>query len=117
MRSESSGAIASTYAFTSSYIAGSSMTTARYSLVNSSRITRTTSGGSRYSSVPGFDRDASSEICRHWSCSRARSRASSSAVAPSAAVRTISPAFSGRIPSSTLRSRLRSSSGSRLEMP
>ena len=33
------------------------------------------------------------EICSHWSCRRVTSRASSSALAPSAAVRTIRPAL------------------------
>ena len=45
---------------------------------------------------------------------RARARP---ALAPSAAVRTISPASGGRRPSRIRRSRLRSSSGSRFEMP
>ena len=45
------------------------------------------------------------------------SRSSSSSVAPSAAVRTMRPASAGRNRSSTRRRRLRSSSGSRLEMP
>ena len=45
------------------------------------------------------------------------SRSSSSSVAPSAAVRTMSPASSGRSRSRIRRRRLRSSSGSRFEMP
>ena len=93
------------------------MTTPRYSFVNSSRITRTTSVGSWYTSDGALARDATFEICSHWARSRSTSRRSSTSVAPSAAVRTINPASGGRRPSSTRRSRLRSSSGRRFEIP
>ena len=53
----------------------------------------------------------------HCACSRLTSRASSSSLAPSAAVRTITPAPSGTSFFSTSRSRLRSVSGSLRLMP
>ena len=49
--------------------------------------------------------------------SRSTSRVSSSSLAPSAAVRTMTPAVSGTISLSSVLSRLRSVSGSLREMP
>ena len=60
---------------------------------------------------------AISEICFHCAFRLRMSRSSSSSVAPSAAVRTMRPASSGRSLSRIRRRRLRSSSGSRFEMP
>ena len=62
-------------------------------------------------------RAASASMARHWSSRPATSRRSSSAEAPSAAVRTISPWPGGRTSSMILRSRRRSLSPRRLEIP
>ena len=53
----------------------------------------------------------------HCACSRATSRSSSSSLAPSAAVRTITPASSGTTSRRIFFSRVRSVSGSLREMP
>ena len=60
---------------------------------------------------------AFASIAFHWSSRRVMSARSSCSVAFSAAVRTIRPCSAGLTRSRMLRSRLRTSSGSRLEMP
>ena len=97
----------------------SSITTPRYSALNSSRITRTASSGSRYSSVgAGGLRPPCAAISvplvEQQLHVGARARAS---VACSAAVRTIRPCSAGLTRSRMSRRRLRTSSGRRLEMP
>ena len=64
-----------------------------------------------------MDRPASASMAAHWATSRSTSWRSSSWLAPSAAVRTMRPWPFGRTSSTIRRSRLRSLSSSRLEMP
>ena len=106
-----------TYSLTSSNMAWSSMTTPRYSLLNSSRITRTAMSGSRYSRVGPVALRPASAIASHWRRRRSTSLLSSSSTTFSAAVRTMTPCSAGLTLSRMERRRLRSSSGSRLEMP
>src|SRR2546421_660693 len=60
------------------------MITPRYPLLNSSRMTRMARSGSWWRSSAGRLRAARLEMSSHWADRRLRSRASSSALAPSA---------------------------------
>ncbi len=82
-----------------------------------SRTTRTVMSGSPYSSAGALPVAAFFWMSSHCCCSRWTSRVSSSSEAPSAAVRTITPASSGTIFLRICFRRARSFSGSLREMP
>ncbi len=85
-----------------------------------SRTTRTVMSGSPYSSVGAFELPPLFDffwISSHCACSRSTSRRSSSSLAPSAAVRTMTPASSGTIFLRMVFRRARSVSGSLRLMP
>ena len=92
------------------------MTSEAKSSVNRSRTTLRVRSGSPYRSWGALPL-AFSSMSSHRALSRSTSRVSSSSLAPSAAVRTITPAVSGTISLSSVLSRLRSVSGSLREMP
>ena len=92
------------------------MTSCEKSSVKRSRTTLRVRSGSPYSSwgpLPFVFFSMSSQRA----LSRSTSRVSSSSLAPSAAVRTMTPALSGTISLSSALSRARSVSGSLREMP
>ncbi len=82
-----------------------------------SRTTRTVMSGSPYSRVGALPLFAFFLISSHCACRRSTSRRSSSSLAPSAAVRTMTPASSGTIFLRIVFSRARSVSGSLRLMP
>ncbi|CAM3215381.1 hypothetical protein STAL104432_16745 [Streptomyces albus] len=82
-----------------------------------SRTTRTVMSGSPYNSVGALPFWAFFWMSSHCACSRSTSRRSSSSLAPSAAVRTITPASSGTTRLRICLSRERSVSGSLRLMP
>ena len=92
------------------------MTSSAKSSVNRSRTTLRVRSGSPYSSCGALPL-AFCSMSSHCAFSRFTSRVSSSSLAPSAAVRTMTPAVSGTISLSSVLSRLRSVSGSLREMP
>ena len=87
------------------------------SSVNRSRTTLRVRSGSPYSSCGDLPPLTFSSMSAHRAVSRSTSRVSSSSEAPSAAVRTMTPAVSGTISLSSVLRRLRSVSGSLREMP
>lgn len=80
--------------------------------MKTSRTTRTVRSGSEESSSGALAGLALRWMFSHWADSLATSRSSSSSDAPSAAVRTMTPAFSGMTFLRMLLSRVRSLSGS-----
>ena len=92
------------------------MTSLAKSSVNRSRTTLRVRSGSPYSSCGALPL-ALASMSSQRALSRSTSRVSSSSLAPSAAVRTITPAVSGTISLSSVLRRLRSVSGSLREMP
>ena len=96
----------------------SSSTSARSkSPVNRSRVTRSGSSASSKTRLGGCDSFACVWICFQSFIRNSRSSRTSSAEAPSAAVRTITPPCLGAISLTMSRRRLRSSSSSRRETP
>ena len=90
------------------------------SSLNTSRTTRIVRSGSPYSSLGAAPPDVEAarfSISAHCSVSRSTSCDSSSSLAPSAAVRTITPALSGTTALRMRLSRVRSVSGSLRLMP
>ena len=92
------------------------MTSLVKSSVNRSRTTLRVRSGSPYSSCGALPL-AFFSMSSQRALSRSTSRVSSSSLAPSAAVRTMTPAVSGTISLSSVLRRLRSVSGSLREMP
>ena len=82
-----------------------------------SRTTLRVRSGSPYSSSGALPDFAFFSMSSQRALSRSTSRVSSSSEAPSAAVRTMTPAVSGRISLRSVLRRLRSVSGSLREMP
>ena len=87
------------------------------SSLKTSRTTRTVRSGSPYSRDGALAVLAFFSMFSHWAASRVMSRSSSASAAPSAAVRTITPAFSGVTFLRMFLSRFRSVSGSFRLMP
>ena len=87
------------------------------SSVNRSRTIRTVRSGSPYISFGALPALTLRSMSSHCAFSRLTSRTSSSSLAPSAAVRTMTLADSGTRSLSTDLSRLRSLSGSLREIP
>ena len=94
-RGTRSGETCARYDSTISYASSPWTTSSRKSSLNRSRTTRITRSGSSYSSAGAPPSAARAWMSSHCACSRLTSRASSSSLAPSAAVRTITPAPSG----------------------
>ena len=124
-RGARSGATSSTYSLTSDHAVSPETTREAKSSVKTSRITRMVRSGSPWSStgappLPDFRDAAESALERirsHCLLNRSTSARSSSSEAPSAAVRTMTPAESGTIVLRMALSRARSVSGSLREMP
>ena len=87
------------------------------SSLNTSRTTRMVRSGSPWSRAGAEAVLAFFSMLSHWAASRVMSRSSSASAAPSAAVRTITPAFSGVTFFSICLSLVRSVSGSLRLMP
>ena len=87
------------------------------SSLKTSRTTRIARSGSPYSSAGALTAVDLRLMSSHCADSRETSRSSSSSLAPSAAVRTMTPASSGTTSRRIFLSRARSVSGSLREMP
>ena len=107
-RSTRSGATEETYSCTASQASAPETTRRLTSSLKMSRTTLIARSGSLLSRVGGEAVWARALMSSHWACSRCTSCSNASSAAPSAAVRTMTPAPSGmtrfRIPFSLVRS-------------
>ena len=109
--------MASTYSWIWSHAASPCTTSDVKSSLKMSRTTRMARSGSPWRRAGAVAPLAFFSMAAHWSCSRCTSRRSSSSDAPSAAVRTMTPAASGTTSLRIFLRRARSFSGSLREMP
>ena len=121
-RSDRSGLTSSMYCETVDQVLSPETMSLRKSSLKTSRMTLTASSGSPLSRtgalpLPFMTEDAFLSMASHWATRRSTSAVSCSWVAPSAAVRTMTPAESGTIRLRIFFRRLRSVSGSLREMP
>ena len=112
-----SGATWPTYADREFHVSSPWMVSESKSSLKMSRMTRIAMSGSPRSSLGALPFLTSSSMVCHWRLRRSTSARSSSSEAPSAAVRTMTPASAGMTSRSSFLRRARSVSGSLREIP